>query len=98
VIERAVPLPATGDVDAKLKEFSARTGLRMDELLARSNPPDPVQLLESAGWTCSQYTLGELSARYGRAIALTASDEPTSDNSNEGSRGGFVTAWLPVPS
>jgi methyltransferase (TIGR00027 family) len=97
VIERAVPLPATDDVEAKLREFSAQTGLPMSELLARANPPDPVQLLESAGWECKEHTLPELCSRYGRTISLTATERPTSEDSRDRSRGGFVTAWLPGP-
>lgn len=95
VIERAVSLPDTEDVEVKLREFSARTGLPISELLARTNPPDPVQLLESAGWKCRQHSVGELCARYGRAISLTATDQPASGDSTDKSRGGFVTAWLP---
>lgn len=49
VIERAVPLPKTDDVEAKLRDFSLRTGLSMSDLLARADPPDPVELLESSG-------------------------------------------------
>lgn len=97
VIERAVPLPATDDVEAKLREFSAQTGLPMSELLARANPPDPVRLLESAGWECRKHPVPELCARYGRAISLTTTDEPAREDSHDQSRGGFVTAWLPGP-
>ncbi len=48
VIERAVPLPKTDDLDAQLQEFSLTTGLPMSELLARADPPDPVSVLEAA--------------------------------------------------
>jgi methyltransferase (TIGR00027 family) len=95
VIERAVPLPATEEVEAKLREFSAQTGLPMSELLARANPPDPVRLLEAAGWECREHPIPELCARYGRAISLTTPDGLASDGSHDRSRGGFVTAWLP---
>jgi methyltransferase (TIGR00027 family) len=97
VIERAVPLPATEDVEAKLREFSAQTGLPMSELLARANPPDPVRLLESAGWECKTHPVPELCARYGRAISLLTTDEPTREDGHDQSRGGFVTGWLPGP-
>ena len=97
VIERAVALPATEDVQAKLRDFSAQTGLPMEELLARADPPDPVRLLESAGWHCTEHTVGDLSARYSRAISLNTADKPAKEDSNGGSRGGFVTAWLPGP-
>ena len=95
VIERSVALPATEEVQAKLRDFSAQTGLSMEELLARTDPPDPARLLESAGWTCGGHTVGELSARYGRTISLTATDQPPREDGSAGSRGGFVTAWFP---
>lgn len=95
VIERAIPLPATDDVEAKLREFSAQTGLSMGDLLARANPPDPAQVLESGGWNCQEHPVRELCLRYGRVISLTASDEPAREDSNGRSRGGFITASLP---
>jgi methyltransferase (TIGR00027 family) len=103
VMERAVPLPKTDDIEAKLREFSEQTGLPMSELLARADPPDPVELLEPAGWRCSGHTVEELCSTYGRVLSLdapdaeqpgpreTAPDQPNQDQS----RGGFVTAWLP---
>jgi methyltransferase (TIGR00027 family) len=96
-IERAVALPATEEVQAKLRDFSAQTGLSMEELLARADPPDPAWLLESAGWNCAEHSVAELSARYGRAISLDATDEPAREDRSDGTRGGFVTAWLPAP-
>ena len=74
VIERAVSLPKTDDVEAKLREFSLQTGLSMTELLARADPPDPVRLLESAGWRCSGHTVQELCAAYGRVLSLAAAE------------------------
>jgi O-methyltransferase involved in polyketide biosynthesis len=53
VIERAVPLPKTADVEAKLRDFSLQTGLSMSAVLARADPPDPAALLTSAGWLCN---------------------------------------------
>ncbi|WP_395401942.1 SAM-dependent methyltransferase [Arthrobacter sp. UC242_113] len=101
VIERAVALPKTDDIEAKLREFSEQTGLPMSELLARADPPDPVELLEPAGWRCSTHTVEELCSMYGRVLSLDASgtanlagserEQPSPDQS----RGGFVTAWLP---
>lgn len=105
VIERAVPLPAGADVEAKLRDFSLQTGLSMDELLARADPPDPAKLLEAAGWECSEVTVQELCRTYGRSLSLTdpvgpgpvpaasAGADPTKGSS--ASRGGFVTAWKP---
>ncbi|WP_306912643.1 hypothetical protein [Arthrobacter sp. B3I9] len=93
-------MPATPDlveVQAKLRDFSAQTGLPMEELLARADPPDPARLLESAGWNCAEHSVAGLSARYGRAISLDATDELLGEDRNDGARGGFVTAWLPAP-
>jgi hypothetical protein len=96
-----VPLPKTDDIEAKLREFSEQTGLPMSELLARADPPDPVDLLEPAGWRCTGHTVEELCSMYGRVLSLDGPDavnlaasereQPTPDQS----RGGFVTAWLP---
>ena len=102
VIERAVPLPKTDDIEAKLREFSEQTGLPMSELLARADPPDPVELLEPAGWRCSSHAVEELCSTYGRVLSLDASvagfdaEQPGPENRGQDqSRGGFVTAWLP---
>jgi methyltransferase (TIGR00027 family) len=100
VIERAVPIPKTDDMDAKLREFSEQTGLPMSELLARADPPDPVELLEAAGWRCSSDSVEELCSKYGRVLSLDpevglAAPDPGQQSSQDGSRGGFVTAWLP---
>jgi methyltransferase (TIGR00027 family) len=105
VIERAVPLPRTDDFEAKLRDFSAQTGLPMSELLARADPPDPARVLAQAGWRCTQHSVEELCSRYGRRISLTpdagtptgqAADalSPAAQPGNAGSRGGFVQAWL----
>jgi methyltransferase (TIGR00027 family) len=101
VIERAVPLPATEDIEAKLREFSQQTGLPMSEQLARADPPDPVELLEAAGWRCTGRTVEELCSMYGRILSLAPSDgtgqgaTAPEDPDVEQSRGGFITAWLP---
>jgi methyltransferase (TIGR00027 family) len=109
VLERAVPLPKTADLDAKLRDFSLQTGLSMSELLARADPPDPVRLFESAGWRCSEHTVPGLCSTYGRTLSLTDSASKTSaaktsvpqaappgpepTGDSGQSRGGFVTAW-----
>ena len=106
VIERAVALPKTDDLEAKLRDFSLQTGLSMSELLARADPPDPVELLESAGWRCIEHTVPELCSMYGRSLSLAESaeagvaetsapgPEQTGGSGTSGqSRGGFVTAW-----
>ncbi|MEV7132539.1 SAM-dependent methyltransferase [Arthrobacter sp. NPDC093128] len=108
VIERAVALPKTDDLEAKLRDFSLQTGLSMSELLARAVPPDPVALLEPAGWRCSEHTVPQLCSMYGRNLSLTESTEADSaetvapgpeetgdSGTSGGSRGGFVTAWRP---
>jgi methyltransferase (TIGR00027 family) len=101
VIERAVALPKTDDIEAKLREFSEQTGLPMSELLARADPPDPVELLEPAGWRCSSHTVEELCSTYGRVLSLECPAEtgtevpaPEQQPNQDQSRGGFVTAWL----
>lgn len=98
VIERAVALPRTDDIDAQLREFSARTGLPMSELLARADPPDPARVLEEAGWRCTQHTVQELCTRYNRRISLDPDAGPADPADSDGGpppeqRGGFVQAW-----
>jgi methyltransferase (TIGR00027 family) len=96
VIERAVPLPKTDDVEAKLREFSLQTGLSVSEVLARADPPDPVELLTAAGWRCTAHTVQELCATYGRVLSLTKTGHPgpgaLQQPASGQSRGGFVTA------
>lgn len=101
VIERAVALPKTDDIEAKLLEFSQQTGLPMSELLARADPPNPMELLEASGWRCSSHTVEELCSTYGRVLSLDPAAEPgpglpasEAQPNQEQSRGGFVTAWL----
>jgi hypothetical protein len=94
VIERAVPLPKTDDVEAKLRDFSLQTGLSMSEVLARADPPDPAELLTSAGWLCDGHSVQELCAAYNRALSLDAQGQPapSQEPASGQSRGGFVTA------
>ncbi|MFF2031161.1 SAM-dependent methyltransferase [Arthrobacter sp. NPDC058192] len=101
VIERAVALPRTQDFEAKLREFSAQTGLPMSELLARADPPDPSRVLGQAGWRCTEHPVEELCSRYDRRISLAPDAElpaarpaaqPTAQPAAQ--RGGFVLAWL----
>jgi methyltransferase (TIGR00027 family) len=107
VIERAVALPRTEDFEAKLREFSAQTGLPMSELLARADPPDPSRVLGQTGWRCTEHPVEELCSRYDRRISLTpdaelpAGQPPYSgtDTAQQAAqttaqRGGFVRAWL----
>jgi methyltransferase (TIGR00027 family) len=97
VIERAVPLPKTDDFEARLREFSLQTGLPMSQLLARADPPDPEDLLTTAGWRSSGHTVQDLYTRYGRTLSLSPVDHVEPEPQPAGpdhSRGGFVTAWL----
>lgn len=92
VIERSVALPDGPDLEERLSAFAAQTGLSMQDLLARANPPDPALALESAGWTVQQHGVRELVARYGRVLELQPGSAQPSDDGQ--SRGGFVTAEL----
>jgi hypothetical protein len=69
----------------------------MGELLARADPPDPEELLAKAGWRCKGHAVQELCAMYGRTLSLNPSYqyEPAQQPTQDPSRGGFVTAWLP---
>lgn len=93
VIERAVPLPKTEEFEAKLREYSQQTGLPMSQLLARTDPPDPEEVLGAAGWQCSGHTVQELCAAYGRTLSLHPQDHLQAEQPAPGpTRGGFVTA------
>lgn len=99
VIERAVPLSAGPDLDEKLRAFSLQTGLPMADLLARANPPDPVAILQAAGWQATSQTPDELAASYGRELRaplLGVDAEPVGNRTNSSAaRGGIVVATLP---
>ncbi|WP_345803348.1 SAM-dependent methyltransferase [Microbacterium sp. AZCO] len=88
VIERAVPIEDTPDARERLATFAQATGLPMDEVLSRADPPDPAGLLAAAGWAADSTTITDLERRYGRAIRIGDSATPSS-------RGGFVTAHRP---
>lgn len=94
VIERAVPLVDGPDLDDKLDAFAAQTGMSVAEILARTSPPNPAELLESTGWTAEDKGVDELQRRYDRILSLDpAASEPTG---SEG-RGGFVVARRAAP-
>lgn len=97
VIERATALPDTEDLEAKLRAFSAQTGLAMSDLIARANPPDPAALLTARGWLVREHSVAQLCDRYGRRISLTGEEQPgpAATGRPDHSRGGFVTARLP---
>jgi len=86
VIERAVALDASAVTQERLETFSRLTGLPMDQVLARTDPPDPARLLAGAGWDATTTTIADLEVRYGRPLSLDGTPADTS------SRGGFVTA------
>jgi methyltransferase (TIGR00027 family) len=98
VIERAVPLPAGPDLDEKLRLFSLQTGLPMADLLARANPPDPVAVLQAAGWAAEAHTPRELANRYGRDLRAPGDlshGHVSAPETDSGTRGGIVVARLP---
>lgn len=96
VLERAAALPDSADLDAKLRAFSAQTGLAMSDLLARANPPDPAALLGARGWLVREHSVAQLCDRYRRTISLTGEEpsRPAATGRPDHSRGGFVTARL----
>ena len=96
VIERATTLPDTEDLEAKLRAFSAQTGLAMSDLLGRANPPDPAALLAARGWLVREHSVAQLCTRYKRRISLNDEEpsNPAATGQSDHSRGGFVTARL----
>jgi methyltransferase (TIGR00027 family) len=89
VIERAPALTDTPESREQLRTFSAATGIPFDDLLARTNPPDPAAVLTAAGWQSLNTTVEDLEQRYARSLQPDRS-EPRTDSQ----RGGFVTARL----
>ena len=103
VIERAVTLVDAPELEEKLRVFAAETGLPMDGLLARVNPPDPAEILGERGWAVQEHTVAELAERYGRDLTSTAvlssgSDPDATDAAgterDAPAIGGFLTADL----
>jgi hypothetical protein len=100
VLERAVPLPNSPEVESRLEAFSVTTGLPMSELLARANPPDPVELLHGYGWTADLHSVDRVAAQYGRTLQVPGSPwvemgepEPSEGKpTDSATRGGFVIA------
>ncbi|MFH8249528.1 SAM-dependent methyltransferase [Microbacterium sp. B2969] len=88
VVERAVPIEDTPEARARLETFAQATGLPMDDVLARTDPPDPVAMLLAAGWVAHDTAITDLERRYDRSLRLGA-DAPAP------SRGGFVTGHRP---
>lgn len=92
ILERSVPLASGPDMDEKLQEFSDRTGMKLSDLLARADPPDPVRAFVSAGWSLEQTTVLDLCRRYGRVLSLDPAAEIAPDTGQDPARGGFVVA------
>ena len=65
------------------------TGIPFDDLLARTDPPDPAEVLAVAGWQSVAVTVEDLEHRYARPLQIER-HEPAP----ESQRGGFVTARL----
>ncbi|GAA5200406.1 SAM-dependent methyltransferase [Microbacterium jejuense] len=86
VIERAPALTDTPETRERLQTFALATGIPFDELLARTDPPDPARVLAAAGWTVAEVSVADLEHRYDRPLVADRSAS-TADQ-----RGGFVTA------
>lgn len=72
VVEHAAPVGESPELVDRLRTFAAETGLPIDGLLARANPPDPGRLLAERGWSVQEHTITELAERYGRSLAADA--------------------------
>lgn len=91
VIERAPALQDTPEARERMHAFSAATGVPFDELLARTDPPDPAAVLATVGWAADLVSIEDLQSRYARHLLVDRA-EPAP----EAQRGGFVTAHLPL--
>ncbi|MDL9979049.1 SAM-dependent methyltransferase [Microbacterium candidum] len=97
VIERAPALTDTPETRERLETLSLATGIPFDELLARTDPPDPAEILRHAGWLVEEVSVADLEQRYARP--LTPEREPGADpeaSSGPSQRGGFVIARRPA--
>lgn len=102
VVERAVGLDASPEIDERLRLFGAETGMPMDDFLARAHPPDPAGLLRERGWTVAEHTAHELAVRYGRSLDEqdvvapgAGGDMPVGTFGSQA--GAFITAELEPP-
>lgn len=93
VIERAPALTDTPETRERLETFSLATGIPFDELLARTDPPDPAAVLRAAGWMVEEVDVGDLERRYDRSLRIDRNDEPSA-SSEPSQRGGFVSGRL----
>lgn len=91
VIERAPALHDTPEARERMRTFAAATGVPFDDLLARTDPPDPAAVLTDAGWTSRPVTIDDLEHCYARPLQVEHA-EPASASG----RGGFVIAHRPA--
>ena len=91
VIERAPALTDTPETRERLESFALATGIPFDELLARTDPPDPAEVLRAAGWTVEQTGVEDMERQFSRPLRVTRDDTAT-----PAQRGGFVTAHRPA--
>ena len=84
-VAAARALEDTPEARARLAELARATGMPMDDMLARVDPPDPARVLGNAGWDSDEVSVADLQTRYLRALDPTAATASPS-------RGGFVIA------
>jgi methyltransferase (TIGR00027 family) len=93
VIERAPALTDTPETRERLVAFSSATGIPLEDLLARTDPPDPATVLFDAGWDVEEVSVPDLELRYARRLVVDRGDAAASGDGS--SRGGFVIARRP---
>jgi len=89
VIERAPALTDTPETRERMQTFALATGIPFDELLARTDPPDPAAVLASAGWSVAEVSVADLEHRYDRPLVADRTETAPDQ------RGGFVSAVRP---
>lgn len=89
VIERAPALQDTPEARERMRTMAAATGVPLDDLLARTDPPDPAAVLAEAGWGVRLTTIDDLESSYARRLQVERADTALASQ-----RGGFVTAEL----
>ncbi|MFB7884519.1 SAM-dependent methyltransferase [Microbacterium sp. NPDC056057] len=91
VIERAPALTDTPETRERLETFALATGIPFDELLARTDPPDPAVVLGAAGWSVEETRVEDLERRYARPLRVDRDETATAEQ-----RGGFVSVHFPI--
>ncbi len=89
VIERAPALTDTPETRERLETFALATGIPLDELLARTDPPDPAAVLGGAGWAVAETAVAQLELRYDRPLRVVPDEAADGEQ-----RGGFVTGMF----